>query len=144
MAVGDLFNDGKTEAVVENLAGKPMVLRPEGGPQNHWISLQLEGVKSNRLALNARIRATAGDLVQSGEVLSGGSYLSQNDLRIHFGLCDHKLVDKAEISWSDGHAETLTKLVADRFYSVKEGSGVVSTTLPAVYKAKRLQRSSKE
>jgi len=56
-AIGDLFNDGRLEAVVENLAGKPMILRPEGGPQNHWISFQLEGVKSNRLALNARVRA---------------------------------------------------------------------------------------
>ncbi len=86
MAVGDLFNDGKLDAVVENLVGPPMILRPEGGPRNHWISLQLEGVKSNRLALNARVRATAGDMVQLGEVISGGSYLSQNDLRIHLGL----------------------------------------------------------
>jgi enediyne biosynthesis protein E4 len=82
-AVGDLFNDGKLEAVVENLVGGPMILRPEGGPRNHWVSFQLEGVKSNRLALNARVRATAGDLVQLSEVISGGSYLSQNDLRIH-------------------------------------------------------------
>ena len=86
MAIGDLFNDGKLEAVIENLKGQPVILRPEGGPENHWICFQLEGVKSNRLALNARVRATAGDLVQLGEVLSGGSYLSQNDLRIHFGL----------------------------------------------------------
>ena len=81
LAVGDLFNDGKMEAVVENLVGRPMILRPVGGPQNHWISFQLEGVKCNRLALNARIQATAGDLVQLGEVLSGGSYLSQHPLR---------------------------------------------------------------
>jgi enediyne biosynthesis protein E4 len=86
LAVGDLFNDGKLEAIVEDLAGRPMILRPEGGPPNHWISFQLEGVKSNRLALNARVRATAGDLVQLGEVISSGSYLSQSDLRIHFGL----------------------------------------------------------
>ena len=56
MAIGDLFNDGKLEAVVENLVGKPMILRPGGGAQNHWISFQLEGVKSNPLALNARVR----------------------------------------------------------------------------------------
>jgi len=88
LALGDLFNDGRMEAVIENLVGQPMILRPEGGPQNHWISFQLEGAagKTNRLALNARVRATAGDLVQLGEVLSGGSYLSQHDLRIHFGL----------------------------------------------------------
>jgi hypothetical protein len=127
MAVGDLFNDGKLEAVVENLVGKPMILRPEGGPPNHWISFQLEGVKSNRLALNARVRATAGNLVQFGEVLSGGSYLSQNDLRIHFGLGEHERVDKATVFWPDGRVETLTNLIADHFYSVREGAGVISS-----------------
>ncbi|HEV7218654.1 MAG TPA: CRTAC1 family protein, partial [Terriglobales bacterium] len=137
LAVGDLFNDGKLEAVVENLVGKPMILRPEGGPENHWISFQLEGVKSNRLALNARVRATAGKLVQMGEVISGGSYLSQNDLRIHFGLGEHDRVDNAKVFWPDGRVETLTNLIADRFYSVREGQGVVSTKPPAAEQAKR-------
>jgi len=137
MAIGDLFNDGKLEAVVENLKGQPMILRPEGGPENHWISFQLEGVKSNRLALNARVRATAGDLVQLAEVISGGSYLSQNDLRIHFGLGDHPRVDKAVVTWPDGKVETLTNLVADRFYSLREGSGVVSSNPPESGKAKQ-------
>ncbi len=125
LAIGDLFNDGRIEAVVENLVGEPMVLRPEGGPQNHWISFQLEGVKSNALALNARVSATAGDLVQMGEVLSGGSYLSQHDLRIHFGLGSHNRIDRAEVLWPNGKKETLTNLPADRFYIVREGEGVV-------------------
>jgi hypothetical protein len=129
-AVGDLFNDGRMEAVVENLSGRPMVLRPEGGPRNHWVSFQLEGVKSNRLALNARIRATAGDLVQLGEVVSGGSYLSQNDLRIHFGLGSHERIDRAEVWWPDGTKELLTNLTADQFYGLREGRGVVSSKLP--------------
>jgi hypothetical protein len=137
MAIGDLFNDGKLEAVVENLKGQPMILRPEGGPQNHWISFQLEGVKSNRLALNARVRATAGDLVQLGEVLSGGSYLSQSDLRVHFGLGEHQRVDKADVLWPDGKVETLTNLVADRFYYVREGAGVVSSKGSETAKAKQ-------
>ena len=130
MAIGDLFNDGKLEAVVENLKGEPMILRPEGGPKYHWISFQLEGEKRNRLALNARIRATAGELVQLGEVISGGSYLSQNDLRVHFGLGTHEQLDKAEITWPDGKVETLTKLAADRCYSVHEGAGVTAS-MPA-------------
>ena len=130
LAIGDLFNDGRMEAVVENLVGQPMILRPEGGPQNHWISLQLEGVKSNRLALNARVRATAGDLVQLSEVLSGGSYLSQHDLRIHFGLGSHERLDRAEVLWPDGKRETLTNLSADRFYVVREGDGVISSKPP--------------
>lgn len=130
LAVGDLFNDGKMEAVVENLVGNPMILRPEGGPQHHWVSFQLEGVKSNRLALNARVRATAGDLVQLGEVISGGSYLSQHDLRLHFGLGSHERVDQAEVWWPDGRKETLTNLAADRYYVVREGEGVVSSKMP--------------
>jgi len=127
LAIGDLFNDGKMEAVVENLVGEPMILRPVGGPRNHWISFQLEGVKCNRLALNARIRAKAEDLVQLGEVISGGSYLSQNDLRIHFGLGTHEHLDQAEILWPDGKKETLTNLTVDRFYVVREGQGVVAS-----------------
>ena len=87
-------------------------------------------MKCNRLALNARVRAAAGDLVQLGEVLSGGSYLSQTDLRLHFGLGSHDRVDQAEILWPDGKKEILTNLAADRFYSVREGSGVVAVRLP--------------
>ena len=131
MAIGDLFNDGKLEAVIENLKGEPMILRPEGGAKNHWISFQLESEKSNRLALNARIRATAADLVQLGEVISGGSYLSQHDLRVHFGLGSHERVDKAEITWPDGKVETLTNLAADRFYTVREGAGITGSTPPS-------------
>ena len=131
MAIGDLFNDGKLEAVIENLKGEPVILRPEGGAKNHWVSFQLESEKSNRLALNARIRATAGDLVQLGEVISGGSYLSQNDLRVHFGLGSHERVDKAEITWPDGKVETLTNLGADRLYSVREGAGITGSRPPS-------------
>ena len=127
LAMGDLFNDGRIEVVVENLTGQPMILQAQGGKQNHWISFALEGTKSNRLALNARVKATAGDLVQTGEVLSGGSYLSQNDLRIHFGLGDHTRVDKVEVSWPDGKKDTLNNLEADRFYSVREGDGIISS-----------------
>jgi enediyne biosynthesis protein E4 len=130
LAVGDLFNDGRMEAVVENLVGEPMILRPEGGSKNHWVSFQLEGVICNRLALNARVRATAGDLVQLGEVISGGSYLSQNDLRLHFGLGSHESVDQAEVFWPDGRKETLTHLAADKLYVVLEGHGIVSSKLP--------------
>jgi enediyne biosynthesis protein E4 len=128
MAVGDLFNDGKMDVVVENLVGQPMILRPEGGEQNHWISFQLEGKKNNRLALNAQIRASAGELVQVAELFSGGSYLSQNELRIHFGLGDHDRLDRAEVRWPDGEIEVLKNLAADRHYLVRENNGVVSST----------------
>ncbi len=127
LAIGDLFNDGEQEAVIENLVGPPMILRPEGGPKNHSVTFQLEGVRSNRLALNARVRLTAGKLVQLGEVISGGSYLSQNDLRVHFGLGTHQRIDKAQIYWPDGKVEILTNLAADHLYAIKESMGVISS-----------------
>jgi len=119
VATGDLFNDGRLEVVIENLKGEPMILQPQGGAANHWIAFALEGT-GNRLALNARVKITAGDLVQTGEVLSGGSYLSQNDLRVHFGLGSRERVDKIEISWPDGKKETRTNLAADHIYPLKE------------------------
>ena len=120
VAFGDLFNDGRIDIVIENLKGQPMILRPEGGPENHWIGFALEGTKSNRLALNARVKITAGELVQTSEVLSGGGYLSQNDLRLHFGLGSKDHADKVEILWPHGKMEIRTNLAAGHFYSIKE------------------------
>jgi enediyne biosynthesis protein E4 len=120
VAVGDLFNDGRLDLVIENLKGGPMILQPQGGSANHWISFALEGTKSNRLALNARVKAIAGNLVQTDEVLSGGSYLSQNDLRIHFGLGSKDHVDRVEILWPNGKMQVRSNLAADRFYTIKE------------------------
>ena len=126
LAVGDLFNDGHLEIVIENLEGGPMILRAEADAQNHWISLELRGTKRNLLALNTRVRVTGAELIQEDEVRSGGSYLSQNDMRLHFGLGKHSRVDKVEVTWSSGAKETLANLSADRFYVVQEGKGVVS------------------
>jgi len=125
VAMGDLFNDGCVDIVVENLTGSPMILKPQCSAANYWISLELEGTKSNRLALNARVKAIAGDLVQTSEVLSGGSYLSQNDLRVHFGLGKRDSVDKVEIRWPNGEIETLNHLAANHFYYIKQGKGVI-------------------
>ena len=126
VAVGDLFNDGRLDIVIENLKGAPTILQPQGGPANHWTGFELAGTKSNRLALNARVKVTAGDLVQTYAVLSGGSYLSQNDLRIHVGLGSSKRVDKVEIFWPAGTTEVLTDLTSDHIYDVKEGEGIVA------------------
>ena len=128
LAVGDLFNEGRLELIIENVEGGPMILRPEGGPQNHWISFTLQGRKSNRLALNARVRVTAGELIEEDEVHSGGSYLSQNDLRLHFGLGKHERIDKVEIFWPSGIKEVLSQLPSDRFFTVQESQGVVNSS----------------
>jgi hypothetical protein len=73
---------------------------------------------------------TAGDLVQFGEVISGGSCLSQNDLRLHFGLGSYANLDHAEVLWPDGKKEVITNLAADRHYVVREGHGIVSDSKP--------------
>jgi hypothetical protein len=125
LAIGDLFNDGIQEVVVENLEGEPVILRPRGGLRNHWISFELAGTKSNKLALNARVTVTAG-FAQRDEVRSGGSYLSQSDLRLHFGLGDRRQADRVEVFWPSGRKETFANLAADRFYCVKEGAGLIS------------------
>jgi hypothetical protein len=141
VAFGDLFNDGRIDIVVENLKGQPMILRPEGAPQNHWISFELQGTKSNRLALNARVKIKDGNMTQMADVLSGGSYLSQNDLRVHFGLASARKVDSVEILWSSGTVDNLKDLSADKFYSVLEGKGIVSRE-QILHEARRLNPQS--
>lgn len=125
VAAGDLFNNGRIDLVIENLEGGPMILRPVGLPDNHWIGFELVGTKSNRLALNAQVKVVAGQLIQTDEVHSGGSYMSQSDLRLHFGLGEHSRADKIEIIWPSGINETVTSLSADQIYCIEEGSGVV-------------------
>jgi enediyne biosynthesis protein E4 len=127
LAVGDLFNDGNVDVVVNDLDGSPMILRNHGIPGRHWVSFELQGTKSNRLALNARVRIIAGGMTQTDEVHSGGSYLSQNDLRLHFGLGAATKIDSVEIRWPSGAIDRLHDLAADRFYSVLEGQGIVPT-----------------
>ncbi|MGC8550245.1 MAG: CRTAC1 family protein [Acidobacteriaceae bacterium] len=139
LAVGDLFNDGHLELVVENLVGGPMILRVEPDPKNHWISLQLAGAKAkgNLLALNARVEIVAGGLHDVQEVRSGGSYFSQSDLRLHFGLGTHTKVDKVIITWDTGEQQVVTGLEADRYYCILQGVGVVSgTKMPGCYSGK--------
>ena len=125
LAVGDLFNDGNVDAVIGDIDGGPMILKNHGVPGRHWVSFELAGVKSNRLALNARIKIVAGGVTQTDEIHSGGSYLSQNDLRVHFGLGSTAKIDSVEIHWPSGKVESLTNLAADHFYSVLEGQGIV-------------------
>ncbi len=125
LAVGDLFNDGNMDVVVEDLDGKPLILRNPGVAGHHWVSFELAGTKSNRLALNARVKIVAGGMTQTGEVHSGGSYLSQNDLRLHFGLGAATKIDSVEVHWPSGAVDHIGGLPADHFYSILEGRGIV-------------------
>jgi enediyne biosynthesis protein E4 len=125
-AFGDLDNDGKIDVVVENIDGSPMVLHNEGTGSNHWITLQLVGTRCNRLGLGTKVRVVSGSLSQMDEVRSGGSYLSQSDLRLHFGLGSADRVDRVEVRWPSGSTQTLQNLALDRFYIVKEGEGIVT------------------
>jgi hypothetical protein len=129
LAVGDLFNDGNMDVVIEDLDGKPMILRNHGVPGNHWVSFELDGTKTNRLALNARIKIVAGGMTQTSEIHSGGSYLSQSDLRVHFGVGSATKIDKVEIHWPSGLVENLTNVAADQHYNVLEGKGVVDPSI---------------
>ena len=124
-AFGDLDNDGHVDVVVGDLDAAPSILRNEGGDGNRWITLELGAIKGSPLAIGARVKVTAGDVVQTEEIRSGGSYLSQNDLRVHFGLGNAKKVDSIEIRWPSGLVETIKDLAPDKFYSVSEGSGIV-------------------
>jgi hypothetical protein len=124
-AFGDLDNDGKIDVVVENIDGLPMVLHNAGTNANHWITFELVGTRSNRLALGAKVRVVAGSVTQVDEVRSGGSYLSQNDLRQHFGLGWANRVEDVEIRWPSGNIQVLHNLAADRIYIVKEGAGII-------------------
>jgi hypothetical protein len=126
LAIGDLFNDGNMDVVVGDIDGSPMLLRNRGIPSRHWVGFELAGTKSNRLALNARISIVAGGMTQTDEIHSGGSYLSQNDLRVHFGLGASEKIQSVTIHWPSGKVETLSNLVADKNYSVLEGQGIVS------------------
>jgi hypothetical protein len=125
VAVGDLFNDGQMDIVIEDLDGKPMLLRNHGIAGTHWVGLELAGTKSNRLAIGARLKIVAGGMTQTAQVHSGGSYLSQHDLRVHFGLGTSDKIELVEIHWPSGAVDVLKNLVADQLYSVLEGKGIV-------------------
>lgn len=124
-AFGDLDNDGQTDIVVGDLDSSPMILQNEGNKQNHWITLELGAKQGNPLAIGARVKATTGKITQTEEIRSGGSYLSQNDLRVHFGLGVATKADSIEIRWNSGKVETIKDVLADKFYAISEGEGIV-------------------
>jgi hypothetical protein len=124
MAVGDLFNDGKLDAVINVMDGHPVLLRNVSPDHNHWIEMKLVGgQKSPRDAVGATVYVTANGMKQREDVLSGGSYLSSNDPRPHFGLGPATKVDDIEIHWPSGKVEHFTVPGVDRIVTLKEGAG---------------------
>ena len=119
-AFGDYDNDGSVEVVVNNQNEAPSLLRNTAVTGNHWITLRLEGVTANRSAIGARVKVTAGGMVQTGEVRSGGSYLSQNDLRLHFGLGQVGKVESVEVVWPGGKRQVVEGVGVDRVVLIRE------------------------
>jgi hypothetical protein len=124
LAIGDLFNDGKLDAVINVLDGHPVLLRNVSPDTHHWIELKLVGgPRSPRDAVGATVYLTSGGKRQRGDVISGGSYASTHDPRIHFGLGDATAIDSVEIHWPSGTIEKFTITKPDQIITLTEGKG---------------------
>jgi hypothetical protein len=138
-AFGDYNNDGTMDIVVNCVNAPPQLLRCDASIARNWIKLRLVGKKSNRTGIGARVTVTATTapqamsgsvkqpMVQIDELRSGGSYYSQNDLRMHFGLDQATKVDLVEIAWPSGAKDTLKDLAANKLYVVEEGGKILKT-----------------
>ena len=120
LAVGDTDNDGTLELLINNQGERPSLLKQVARPAGGWIILALKGTRSNRSAIGARVRVTAGGVTQIDEVRSGGSYLSQSDLRLHFGLGSARRVESIEIDWPSGTRQVLKHVEGRRVLAVTE------------------------
>jgi enediyne biosynthesis protein E4 len=129
-AFGDLFNDGKIDVVINCIDHTPVLLRNVNADTNHWVGLALVGgPKSPRDAIGTAAYLTAGGIRQRGDVMSGGSYESSNDQRLHFGLGQATTVDAVEIHWPSGVVEHVSLPSVDRYFTIEEGKGII----PSVY-----------
>jgi enediyne biosynthesis protein E4 len=127
---GDLFNNGKVDVVVNCIDHVPALLQNVNPDKHHWVGMQLiGGPKSPRDAIGAVVYLEAGGIRQRGDVMSGGSYESSNDQRLHFGIGNATTIDKVEIHWPDGFVEQVSLPSLDRIFAIEEGKGVV----PSVY-----------
>src|SRR5262249_213508 len=121
-AVGDLDNDGSLEIVINNMNDTPSLLKNSGEKQN-WILLKTVGKQSNRSGIGARVTVAAGEIKQMDEVRSGGSYISHNDLRLHFGIGKASTVDRVEVLWPSGRKEVFASLKSNQIAVLEEGRG---------------------
>jgi hypothetical protein len=120
MAIGDIDNDGRVDAVVTTNDGPAYILRNETATQNHWLTLKLIGHKSNRDAIGAEVKLVTAKGQQFATVSTTGSYLSSSDKRVHFGLGSESAAQTIEIRWPSGILETLKDIRADQILEVDE------------------------
>jgi enediyne biosynthesis protein E4 len=124
-AFGDYDNDGDVDIIVINMNEPPSLLRNDCTSGHHWIKVKCLGVKSNRSAIGARIKVVTGSHTQIDEVMSGASYLSQNDFRLHFGLGPAKQADSIEVRWPSGLVQRFEKVEANQLVHIQEGRGII-------------------
>jgi hypothetical protein len=122
---GDLNQDGRMDVVILNARTRATVLLNETATANHWVLLKLVGTRSNRSAVGALVRLTAGGRTQVDEVRAGRGYQSAEDLRLHFGLGTNAGLERLEVRWPSGLTNVWTNLVADRVIRLTEGEAVV-------------------
>ena len=123
-AFGDLFNNGKIDVVINCMDHVPVLLKNVNPDKNHWIGLKLiGGPKSPRDAIGTTVYLTAGGVRQRADVMSGGSYESSNDQRLHFGIGASTRVTKVEIRWPSGLVEQISLPAVDRYFTIEEGKG---------------------
>jgi hypothetical protein len=123
LAVGDLWNDGQLSVIINNVYAKPSLLINTVRSGNHWIAFKTVGTRSNRDGIGARIIVKAGKRTLVDEVRSGSSYISQNDLRVHFGLGSATKPDSVQVRWPSGLVESFSNLSIDTINTLKEESG---------------------
>ena len=123
-AFGDFDNDGDVDILVNNLDGPPTLLRNDGSHRNRSILIKCVGTRSNRSAIGTRVTVTCGGRRQIADVMSGSSYYSQHDLRLHFGLGQAEAADRVEVAWPSGTRDALEKLASGHLYVIEEGRGI--------------------
>jgi hypothetical protein len=126
LAVGDLWNDGRISVVVSNMNAQPSLLVNQVRYPNHWIAFKTVGTASNRDGIGARITIHAGKRILADEIRSGSSYVSNNDMRVHFGLGPATKIDSVAVRWPNGRLETFDDLSVDVIHILKEGSGTAA------------------